>query len=113
MRSIRKFSLVACCIVVSLFFVQPTLADVTTNVWVEVEMHQIQTGVQAGEQDTRLLCSATDGSFSNTWLIVDRTAANMVAAGALTAHSLSQKVVIRIVTFGSGFRIEKLRIVAP
>ena len=78
-----------------------------------VEMHQVQTGVQNGELDTRILCSATNGAFTNVWLIVDRDAANMVAAGALTAYSLGHNVQIRIVPFGSGYRIEKLRVIAP
>ena len=113
MRSIKKFSTVAWCIVASLLFIQPALADVPTDAWVEVELLQIQTGVNSGEQDTRLLCSAIDESFSDTWLIVDQGAANMVAAGALTALSLGYNVVIRIVSFGTGFRVEKLRVVAP
>jgi hypothetical protein len=99
--------------VVGLFFVQPALADVTTNVWVEVELLMVQTGMQDGQEDTRLLCTATDGSFTETWLIVDRDAAKMVAAGALTAFSLGYNVVIRIVPYGSGYRVEKLRVVSP
>lgn len=115
MRSIRIIKLAACFIVLSLLCVQPLMAQtIPTDVWVEVVLEQIQTGVQNGEQDTRLLCTATDGSFTSTWLIVDRTAANMVAAGALTAYSLGHNVVIRIVPFGTGsYRVEKLRVVAP
>lgn len=79
---------------VSLFIVQPALSDVNTNVWVEVELHSVQTGMNNGQEDTRRLCSAIDGSFSNTWLIVDQDAANMVAAGALTAYSLGHNVQI-------------------
>jgi hypothetical protein len=115
MRSIKTFNLAACLIVLSLLCVQPLFAQtIPTDVWVEVELLQVQTGVQNGEQDTRLLCTAVDGTFSETWLIVDRTAANMVAAGALTAYSLGHNVVIRIVPFGTGsYRVEKLRVVAP
>ena len=115
MRSIRTLNLTAFFIVLSLLCVQPLFAQtIPTNVWVEVELLMIQTGVQNGEQDTRLLCTATNGAFSDTWLIVDRTAANMVAAGALTAYSLGHNVVIRIVPFGTGsYRVEKLRVVQP
>jgi hypothetical protein len=113
MRSIRKFSPVALCIVVSLFIVHPVLADVGTDVWVEVELLQVQTGMNNGALDTRLLCTAIDGSFSNTWLIVLPEAANMVAAGALTAYSLGHNVSIRIISHGTGFRVEKLRIIQP
>jgi hypothetical protein len=99
--------------VVSLFLVQSVLAVVPTDVWVMVELHQVQTGLQDGQSDTRLLCSSLDGSFSNTWLIVDRDAANMVAATALTAFSLGYNVNIRIVTYGTGYRVEKIRVIAP
>ena len=79
----------------------------------EVELLQIQTGMESGQEDTRLLCTAVDNSFTNTWLIVDRDAANMVAATALTAFSLGYNVRIRIVTFGSGYRVEKIRAIKP
>jgi hypothetical protein len=113
MRTIRKFSPVVCAMVVCLFLVQPALADVPTDVWVEVELLSVQTGMQGDLEDTRLLCTATDESFENTWLIVDRDAANMVAATALTAFSLGYNVRIRIVTFGTGFRVEKIRVLQP
>lgn len=115
MRSIRNLTLVACFMILSLLCAPPLLAqEIPTDVWVEVELLQIQTGTQDGEQDTRLNCTAIDGSFSETWLIVDRTAANMVAASALTAFSLGYNVNIRIVPFGEGsYRVEKLRVVSP
>nr|WP_320010998.1 hypothetical protein [uncultured Desulfobulbus sp.] len=89
------------------------LAAVETNVWVEVELLQVQTGVYNGASDTRLLCTATNGAFENTWLIVDSTAASMVAAGALTAYSLGHSVVIKIVPYGTGYRVSNLRVVQP
>jgi hypothetical protein len=114
MRAITKYSLVACCILVSLFVVQSVLAEVGTDVWVEVELEQVQTGVYNGANDTRILCTATDGSFSSTWLIVDSTAANMVAAGALTAFSLGSNVSIKIVPYGTGsYRVSNLRAIRP
>lgn len=114
MRLMRKFIPLVCCIVVGLFFVQPALADVTTNVWVEVELLAVQTGMQYGLEDTRILCTAVNGAFANTWLIVDRPAAKMVAAGALTAFSLGYNCVIYIVPYGgTSYRVEKLRVIAP
>ena len=114
MRLMRKFYPVVCIMVVGLFLVQPALAEVPTDAWVEVELLSVQTGMQNNQEDTRLLCTAVDGSFSNTWLIVDRDAANMVAATALTAFSLGYNVRIRIVSFGEGgFRIEKVRALKP
>ena len=113
MRSMKKFIPLACFIVVGLFFVQPALADVPTSAWVEAELLQIQTGLNNGQSDTRLLCTAVNGAFSNTWLIVYPDAAKMVAAGALTAFSLGYNVWIYIVPYGTGYRVEKLRVVMP
>lgn len=89
------------------------IADVEANVWVEVRLLQVQTGAANGAQDTRLLCTATNGSFENTWLIVDSSAANLVAAGALTAYTLQHDVVVRIVAYGTGFRVKNIRIIQP
>ena len=115
MRFIKKHYTVAFCLVYSLLCVQPLLAqDVPTNVWVEVVLEQVQVGVHNSSQDTRLLCTAVDNSFTSTWLVVDRTAANIVAGGALTAYALGHNAVIYIAPYGTdGYRVPKLRIVAP
>ena len=107
-KSLRFTTLILIFILVSSF---SAIAAVETNVWVEVELHQVQTGVNNGELDTRLLCTATGGEFENTWLIVDSTAASMVAAGALTAYSLGHNVSIKIVPYGTGYRVSNLRVI--
>lgn len=99
-------------IVASLYFVQTSVADVTTDVWVNCELLQIQTGLNNGADDTRLLLTALDGSFTETWLIVDADAAKMVAASALTAFALNYNIWVRIVPYGTGYRVEKCRVVA-
>lgn len=113
MKILRSVTLMLLISVFILISSQPAMSDVTANVWVEVELLQVQTGVFNGSEDTRILCTATNGSFENTWLIVDANAANMVAAGALTAYSLGHRVVIRVVAYGTGFRVSNLRVVQP
>jgi hypothetical protein len=114
MKSMKKFIPLVCCIVVGLFFAQPALAEVPTDAYAKVTLHAVQTGSYNGQDDTRLLCSATNGAFTNTWLIVERDSAKMVAAGALTAFSLGWDVIIKIIPFGTGgYRVEQLRVVAP
>ena len=97
-------------ILISLLSNRTAIAGVTTNVWVDCSLNIIQTGVLNGESDTRLNVSATNSAFSDTWLIVEATAAKMVAATALTAYSLDKDIRIHIVPHGTGYRIDAVRI---
>ena len=99
----------------TLFCAQNASAQVEP-MWVTCTLSQIQTGVfdQIGSaEDTRIMATATNGAFTDTWLIIDPVAAKMVAAGALTAISLQSQVVIKILSCGENcFRVTALRVVA-
>jgi hypothetical protein len=99
-----------CCLMAYMLLSSTAVAQVPTNVWVDCNLHIIQTGMQDGQEDTRMFLSAINGAFTNTWLIVDRSAAKMVAATALTAYSLGKDIRVRIVPYGSGYRIDAVRI---
>ena len=114
MKSVKMFFAIVCCIGTILLSVQPVFSAVPTNAYATVTLLAIQTGSYNGVEDTRLLCTATNGDFTETWLIVQPESAKMVAAGALTAFSLGWDVIIKIVPYGTGgYRIEQLRVVAP
>lgn len=95
---------------VGLFCVSVAHADVTADVWVECSIDQVQTGMKNGNPDTRMMLTAIDGSFTETWLIVSTEAANMVAATALTAYTLEQNLRVHIIAQGTGFRIDAVRV---
>jgi hypothetical protein len=106
----KMFMIFGCCVLACFLFARVASAQIQTNVWVDCALHIIQTGIEGGEEDTRLYLSARNGAFTNTWLIVDRSAAKMVAATALTAYSLGNDIRVRIVPYGTGYRVNAVRI---
>lgn len=110
MKKSKLWFMVGCCLMTFMFFSSTSVAEVPTNVWVDCEIHIIQTGMHEGKEDTRMYLSAMNQVFTNTWLIVDQSAAKMVAATALTAYSLGKDIRVRIIPFGTGYRIDAVRI---
>ena len=97
-------------ILISLISNRTAIADVTPNVWVDCTVQIIETGLVNGVEGARLQATATNGSFSATWLIVEESAVKMVAATALTAYSLDRNIRVHIIPYGTGYRIDAVRI---
>ena len=112
MKKFRIFTTTIAILVFCIVTVLPASADVTADVWVMCQIHEVQTGEFNGTPDARFLLSALDESFTNTWLIVSTDAVKLVSATALTAYSLNRDVNVHIVSYGTGFRVDRLRVMS-